>query len=143
MSDNPFGTIVTMLTELQDGQIRLSNGFTRLSDDLTRLQDGQTRLSNGFTRLSDDVTRLRDGQTRLSDDVTRLRVDLMARMERQENRLGEIRDDISVVMGSADAMKRANENTRDIVRLQGESLSVMWRQIKQLQTEVRELKGEP
>jgi stress response protein YsnF len=46
-------------------------------------------------------------------------------------------------MGAVDAVQRANDNTREMVRLQGEQLSVMWRQIKALEAKVREIRGDP
>ncbi|WP_428485950.1 hypothetical protein [Rhodopila sp.] len=80
---------------------------------------------------------------RLEAGQTALRLDLMARMDRLQDGLTAIRDDIGVNMGAADAMQRANDNTRELVRLQGEQMSVMWRQLKNLQAKVREITGEP
>ncbi|HLB99008.1 MAG TPA: hypothetical protein VJK90_15150 [Acetobacteraceae bacterium] len=62
---------------------------------LARLEAGQTALRNA-----------------VSVDLTRTRVDLMARMDRLEDGLTAIRDDIAVNFGPADAVKRANDDTR-------------------------------
>jgi hypothetical protein len=56
--------------------------------------------------------------------------------------LNGIRDDIGVNMGAANAMRRANENTRELVRLQGEQLSLMRRKINRPETRLREITGE-
>ncbi len=52
-------------------------------------------------------------------------------------------DDISVNIGAVDAVHRANDNTRDLVRQQGEQMSVMWRQLKTLEARVRGITGDP
>jgi hypothetical protein len=62
---------------------------------LARLEAGQTAVGNA-----------------VSVDLTRTRVDLMARMDRLEDGLTAIRDDIAVNFGPADAVKRANDDTR-------------------------------
>ncbi len=46
-------------------------------------------------------------------------------------------------MGAVDAMQRANDNTRELVRSQGEQLNIMWRQLKSLEAKVREITGDP
>lgn len=95
----------------------------------------------GKSRMSDDpvlaaLARLEAGQISL-------RVDLMARMDRLADALTLIRDDIAVNMGAAEAMERANDNTRADLRTLGEQVSVMWKQIKRLQTDMREIKRDP
>jgi hypothetical protein len=40
-------------------------------------------------------------------------------------------------------VERANENTRADVGTPGEQVSVMWKQIKHLQAEMREVRGGP
>jgi len=80
---------------------------------------------------------------RLEAGQISLRVDLMARMDRLADALTLIRDDIAVNMGAAEAMERANDNTRADLRTLGEQVSVMWKQIKRLQTDMREIKRDP
>jgi chromosome segregation ATPase len=114
---------------------------------LARLEAGQTRLEAGYTRLEADVTGLKADQTRLRSDflaeLGKTRADIMERVDRLENTVTLIRDDIAVNMGAVDAVERANENTRADVRTLGEQVSVMWKQIKQLQSEMREVRGDP
>jgi len=59
----------------------------------------------------------------LRAELTQMRVDLMARMDRLEDGLTAIRNDIAVNFGAADAVKRANDNTREEVRSLGEMVS--------------------
>ena len=87
-----------------------------------------TRLEAGQTALRADMDTMRDGQTRL-------RVDLMARMDRLENGLTAIRDDIVVNMA------RSNLAHDATVSAQLE-LQVMWRQIKRIESDVREIRGD-
>nr|WP_294556683.1 hypothetical protein [uncultured Rhodopila sp.] len=114
---------------------------------LARLEAGQTRLEAGQTRLEADITSLKGEQARLRSDflaeLGKTRADIMERVDRLENAVTLIRDDIAVNMGAVDAVERANDNTRADVRTLGEQMSVMWKQIKQLQSEMREVRGDP
>ncbi len=76
-------------------------------------------------------------------ELAELRVAMMSRMDRMQDTVTAIRDDIGVAMGAADAMQRANDNTRELVRLQGEQLTIMFRQIKRLEEKVRGITGDP
>jgi hypothetical protein len=58
----------------------------------------------------------------------------MARMDRLENAVNGIRDDITKNMARADRAHVAAENTLDEVRLLGEQVNAMERQIQRLQT---------
>jgi hypothetical protein len=109
-----------------------------------------------YPDMSDDIlsilARLEAGQNRLEFDIAKLRGDflvelgstraaIMDRVERLENRVTEVRDDIAVAMGSSDQVKRANENTRADLRSMQEQVSVMWKQIKRLETRVDSIEG--
>ncbi len=109
---------------------QLVEGHTRVEDRLTRLEDRLTKLGDGQTKLEDRLTKLEDGQTKL-------RVDVMARFERVEDNLSEIRDDINVNMHRADRADDNASHARDELRS-------MWRAIQKLRTRVEGLedKGE-
>jgi uncharacterized protein (UPF0335 family) len=70
-----------------------------------------------------------------------MRADIMDRVYRLENGMTQIRDDIAVDMGAAEAAERANENTRADLRTLSERVSVMWKQIKRLESDMREVTG--
>ena len=72
--------------------------------------------------------------------LNRFRADVMGKLEKIENELSAIRDDIGVNMGRADAVDRSNERIRADVRSMHDQLVIHWRQIKRLETEVRELR---
>lgn len=61
--------------------------------------------------------------------------------ERVGNNLTAIRDDIAVAMGSSDQMQRANDNTRADLRSVQEQVSLMWKQVKRLETRVDGIEG--
>ena len=95
------------------------------------------------TALQESVARLERSTEKLERGHERLRVDLMERMDRFDNALTSIRDDITVNMARADRAHEAADNTRREVQLLGEQVNAMVRQIRRPQTDVRHLKGEP
>jgi hypothetical protein len=64
-------------------------------------------------------------------------------MDRLENTVSGIRDDIPVNVARADRAHAVADSTRDEVRLLGEQVTAMEWQIQRLQTDVRRIKGEP
>jgi hypothetical protein len=68
---------------------------------------------------------------------------IMDRLDRLQDSLTGIRDDIAVNYGATDAARRANDNTREEMRSLAEVQMVMVRQINRMQAELRELRGEP
>ena len=96
-----------------------------MSDD--RVLAALAQLVEGQTRIEDRLTKLEDGQTKL-------RVNVMARFERVEDNLSEIRDDINVNMHRADRADDNASHTRDELRS-------MWRAIQKLRIRVEGLEG--
>jgi uncharacterized phage infection (PIP) family protein YhgE len=150
MSDNPTQRILDVLirleagqTSLQAGQASLQAGQASLEAGQASLQAGQASLEAGQASLEAGQTSLGAAQVSLGTAQTSLRVDLMARMDRLQDGLTAIRDDIGVNIGAVEAGRRANDNTRDDLRTLGEQVSVMWKQLKRLQTDVREIRGDP
>jgi hypothetical protein len=60
-----------------------------------------------------------------------------------EDKLTAIPDDIGVSIGRVDRAREAAENTREEPRMMSEEVSIMWRQIKRLEEQMRDLTGEP
>ncbi len=116
-----------------------------MSDDLVLA--ALIRLEAGLGSLHADLeasqTSLRAEMTSLRADMTSLRVDVMARIDRLENKIGEIRDDIAVNFGTVDAVRRANDNTRDQLRLVEDQVSVMFGKIMRLETRIDEIASHP
>jgi acetyl-CoA carboxylase alpha subunit len=91
-----------------------------------------SRLEAGQASVESRLTSVEAGQTRL-------RVDLMERMDRMENKMTALRDDMVVNLGSNDAVKRANENTRESLRALEDVVSVIHRKVMRLETQVQNL----
>ena len=77
--------------------------------------------------------------TKVQDDLTALRVDTMTRLDRHENHLTSIRDDISVAVGRTGHMRRIHDTTREEVRDLGGQLGTTWRKANRLEEVVRGL----
>jgi methyl-accepting chemotaxis protein len=107
----------------------------------------ETKIDTSVGRLGASVASLaaalEASRREARAELAELRVAMMSRMDRMQDTVTEIRDDIGVAMGAADAMQRANDNTRELVRLQGEQLTIMFRQIKRLEEKVRGITGDP
>ncbi len=86
--------------------------------------------------------RLSTMEGRLSAELGKVRAAVMERLDRVQNAVTLIRDDVATNFGTADHVRRANDNTREEVRALGELQATMMRQIQRLQSDVRALKGE-
>ena len=89
------------------------------------------------------LERLEAGQTNLEAGQTKLRVDVMERMDRLQDAVTAIRDDISVDSGAVDMARKVNDNTRDDVRQMREDLSVLRRRLLKVEADIRRLNGDP
>jgi chromosome segregation ATPase len=143
MSDGPVLAAIARLELAFDASLRDVRGdMTDLRTETTGIRTEMTDLRAEMTSIRTEVASIRTETTGIRADMTQMRAAVMDRIDRLQDRVTEIRDDISVAMGSADAMQRANDNTREMVRLQGEQLSIMFRQIKRLEEKVRNITGE-
>ena len=126
-------------------RIEFQNATVALRSDVLADLD---KASDGLTK---QIEKLGDRQ---SADLVKVRTDIMDRVDRLQNGLTDmragmhesltsIREDIGVNMGAADAAHRANDNTRELVRLQADQLSLMWRKITALEKRLREITGDP
>jgi hypothetical protein len=114
--------------------------------DLTAMRSGLTDFNADLAGMRAEIGRLeRAFDISLRDvraDMIQMRSAIMDRIDRLQDRVTEVRDEIGVAMGSADAMQRANDNTRELVRLQGEQMSIMFRQLKRIEEKVRNITGD-
>jgi uncharacterized coiled-coil DUF342 family protein len=144
MGDEPDNPILAALARLEAGQATLQQSVAALA---TRAELAQVRveLTEVRAELTQSVAALatRTELTQVRAELTQMRVDLMARMDRLEDGLTAIRNDIAVNFGAADVVKRANDNTREEVRSLGEMVSALVRKVRALETRVREIAGDP
>lgn len=71
--------------------------------------------------------------------VAGLRADVMARIDRLQDTLTAIREDIGVNFSATDTVRRGNNNTRDELRSLADTVAGMQRQIHRLQADVANL----
>ena len=147
MSDN---TVETVLTQLVDGQAQVANGLAQLADGLRQAAAGQAQLVHGQTSLQSNVKTLLtnalaldEGQMALSKSHRALRVDLMARMDRLEDKITDMRGDITVNFGATEQVRRANSNTREELRAVEDHVGTMLLQIRRIKSVISELDGDP
>jgi chromosome segregation ATPase len=142
MSDEPNTAIIAALSRLEAGQAALQQAVAALA---TRAELAQVRAELTQVRLDlmGRMDRLEAGQERLETSQTSLRADTMERMDRLQDSLTDIRNDIGVNFGASDAVKRANDNTREEVRALSEMMSALVRKVRALETRVREITGDP
>ncbi len=124
MSDDP---ILAALIRIEAGQIEYRQRFEALERRFDTLEQRFDKLEQRFDKLE-------AGQTQL-------RVAVMDRIDRLENALSEIRDDIGVNMGRADRAHQAADSTRSELRELSQEMTVMWRQIKRLDTRVSDIES--
>lgn len=74
------------------------------------------------------------------EELGKTRTEIMERFDWLQARVDLVRDDVAVAMGSSEAVSRANDTTKADIRTLTEQFGIMWKQLKQLQTEVRELR---
>jgi peptidoglycan hydrolase CwlO-like protein len=91
--------------------------------------------------LDTKVGALEGRMTTMEGKITTLRVDLMARLDRHEDALSAIRDDIAVSMGRADRAQDAAENTREELRALGDQVNAMYRKMKHTEARIDKLEG--
>jgi len=161
MSDDP---VLALLTRLADGQIRIENGLKQVDTRLAQLEAGQTQIEAGYkqfdTRLTHIETQLTQldrrltqvetghrqleaGLARLEAAQTSLRVDLMARLDRVQDSVTAVRDDVGVNLAQSERAHEAIADTRAEVRSLGQQVAVAFRRIRQLEERVREITGDP
>ncbi len=80
--------------------------------------------------------------TRMGEGLTQLRADMMVRLDRVQDDVQAIRDDIGVNMASAERVRHAHDGTRAELRDMGDQLAAIWRKVQRLESEVRTLRGE-
>ena len=75
----------------------------------------------------------------LEAKVDGLRTDVMARLDRHEDLLASMRDDITVSMGRAAHTLTVAENTREEARNAGQESAALYRMVKRLESRVEVL----
>ena len=141
MTEEQTQIVLSALQRLEAGQARLEAGQAKLEAGQAKLEAGQAKLEAGQAELEAGVAELRAGLAehagvlvrlesridslytrlerleanleRLEASHTRLRVEVMARIDRMQDKLGGILEDIAVNFGRADQVQRIARTFRD------------------------------
>jgi hypothetical protein len=135
--------LLAALARLETGQSDILNGVASLRGEVASLRAEVAALDAKYDALDAKFDAMRADIARLDRSHTTLRVDLMARMDRLQNNLNALRDDIAVNYGASDAVKRANDNTREELRGLGDIVSARYRKVIALEARVRQITGDP
>lgn len=116
-----------------------------MSDDpilagLANIQSAIAYLQIGIAALQNGQTALQNGQTALQTGQTALRVDVMARMDRLQNSLTSIQEDIQVNFAHAEKAIDTFHAVAFVVRSQGKEIAAMQRQMQQMKMDLEELR---
>jgi len=126
-------TTARILAALEETRAALATQLARLDEKVVGV----------VARLAEDVSRLDGNLSRLDEKLDRTRADLMARMDRLQDAMTALRDDVTVNFGIADRVDSVAESARKETRALAEVVTAMQRQIARLQSDVRQLRGEP
>jgi uncharacterized coiled-coil DUF342 family protein len=117
---------------------------SRMAEAVAKIEHVSSEMDRLFTRLEAMHASIDSGALeRLEAGQTKLRIDVMERIDRLANGITGIHDDISVNMGTADAVRRAHNHTREELRDLADNVSTMYRILARLEIQIRELKGDP
>ena len=110
------------------------------------IQAALLRIEEGQQQMRGDVAVLRtavDDRLQLVEKtVIDLRVVLMDRMDRLQDTLTGIRDDVGVNMHHSDRVRQAHDNTREELRSMGDSVAQLLIRLRKVEDAVRVLRGD-
>ena len=113
MNDEQIQQILTALQRLEAGQARLEAGQAKLEGRQAKLEAGLAKLEAGQAALEAGLAQQVAALERLEAGQTKLRVDVMARIDRLQDKVSGILDDIAVNFGRADQVQRIARTFRE------------------------------
>ena len=140
MTDDTNARILTALT-------RIEGRLDQFDGRLARIEGRLDRFDARFERIEGRLDQLEAAQDKLRADLTgqftRLRADVMERVDRSQDVLTLQRDELTVNFSSGERAERIAKAAQQEVSSLSEVIGAMHRQISRLQSDVRQLKGEP
>ena len=131
MSDDQIARVLASLGRLEAGQSQFDMRLAQLEKGQTQLEKGQAQLEKGQAQL----------RTEFLGELGRVRGDVMARIDRVQDAITLVRDDITVNFGRSDRAEEIADHTRAELRTLNEIVNGMLRQIRNLQSQVEALRG--
>lgn len=110
--------------------------IAQLGERISRMDERLGRLEEHSEGMGQRLGRLEERVGHLDERVDRLRVEVMDRLDRQQNFLAGIRDDIGVNMAATERVREANNQTRKDVAQLSEQVSLIHRRLIRLEERV-------
>jgi len=104
--------------------------------------DPLTQILATLHRVDTRLETMERGQGNLERGLAEVRANLMARMDRLQDTLNRVHEDITVNIGRADAVERKGDHTRDELRDLTKIVGTMQRQIHGLSGQVMQLQND-
>ena len=101
-----------------------------------------TQILATLQRMDTRLEALERGQGNLERELAEVRAHLMARMDRLQDTLNRVHEDITVNIGRADTVERKGDHTRDELRDLTKVVSTMQRQIHGLSGQLMQLQND-
>ncbi len=112
--------------------------LARMDERLSRMDE---RMDARLSAMGARIGRIDATLEALDRNVDKLRGETGGWMERIENRLTAIREDIVVNLGATHAVRRIGGNTRDELRDLGDTVAALHQKLVRLQTQVDDMGG--
>jgi len=123
---------------------RLGDRIDQLGDRIDQVEKRlDDRIDLVEKRLDDRMAKMEIQIGKVASDVLSFRTDMSARIDRLQDTVTSVRDDIRVNYAATEAVDRRNNDTREDVRHLTQQVSIVYLRVKKLEDEVRELKGNP
>jgi predicted nuclease with TOPRIM domain len=142
MSDET-GRILLTLERLEAGQHSLGDRLGHVENRLGQLDGQLGHLDGRLGHLDDRLGHLDGRLGHLEQGVDRLRIDLMARMDRLQDGLASVRNDVIVNYGNTERVERSVRSGEEQTRLLADQVNLMFKRILGIDERVRALEEKP
>ena len=129
--------VVALLTRLESRFEKLESRFDNLEFRFEKLE---SRFENLESRIEVGLARLEARQTQLEISLIAVRTDVMGRMDRLQDTVKSMRDDIIVNFGRADRVSLVAASASSEVRALGVEVSAMETQTLRLRGDLDEMR---
>ncbi len=153
MSDDFTSVVLAALSDIQSTMVTrehlaglrndLADQINNVSERFNRLAEQISRVTEQVIWLTEQAERLTEQGGRLEKQQTGLRVDLMARMDRMQATLDQVKSDITVNFANTDRVDRKAQSAQDEIRLVMEIVGEMVRSVRRLETRMATLEEKP
>jgi chromosome segregation ATPase len=107
-----------------------------MSDGINQVLAAIARVDDRVGRVEEPIDRMDERTGRLEEELTRARVEVMARLDRQQDVLAGIRDDIRVNVAATDMVRDRHNAIRNDYDQLAHQVSVIHRRLIQLEQRV-------